>query len=388
MTHTDTNPDNAPVCALCHGGQSPTPAPQGTPPGCFNNTLCHATPAGHPAGWSDPGQHGVTAEQNFSVCKTCHGPTYNGGSATTTCYLCHNGPGLDHPAPGWVILDHKTAALADNVVCKKCHGADYLGGGSHTACKSCHMENETKVHQLNWYPDVQLNHRAYAGTNGTTSCSNASCHGTNLTGVALSGPSCSTCHSWPFSSASCGTCHDIPPAGTAFPNVAGRHSAHTALSANIVCATCHEGAGSGTALHSNNVADVIIGTAYNAKSGAASFNATADTCSNVSCHGGQTTPVWLTGAINVNTQCASCHASGTAQYNNYNSGEHSKHVSRFACTVCHDTAKLAANHFTGLGTTAMEGPASATIVNAVNYNGASCNPSAGNLSGCHSSRTW
>lgn len=387
-THANTDPGNAAICALCHSGQSPTPAPLGTAPGCFNNTLCHATP-GHPAGWSDPTQHGVTAEQDFSMCKTCHGQTYQGGSATTTCYQCHTGPGLDHPAPSWVVLNHKTAAASSSVVCQKCHGADYLGGGSHIACKSCHMENQTKVHTLAWYPDVQTNHRAYAKANGAVSCSNIYCHGTTLTGVSLSGPSCSTCHTWPFTSATCGSCHGIPPAGTASPDTAGRHTVHTALGSSITCNTCHSGAGSGTALHQNGIAEVISSVAYNAKTGAASFNATANTCSNVSCHGGQTTPNWLTGTINVNTQCTACHASGTAQHNSYSSGRHTLHVDRnIACTVCHDTTKLAVHHFTTLNTSAMEGPASGTIVTAANYNGTSCNPSAGGLSGCHSSKTW
>jgi hypothetical protein len=53
----------------------------------------------------------------------------------------------------------------------------------------------------------------------------------------------------------------------------------------------------------------------------------------------------------------------------------------FACTMCRDTTKLAVNHFTNLGTLAMEGPASATINCALNYNGTSCNPSAGGLTG-------
>ena len=394
-THATSDPGNAPVCASCHTGgtnstvKPSTPAPAGTAPGCFNSTLCHGTIV-HPFGWSASSQHGVTAEQNFAACKTCHGATYQGGSAATTCYQCHNGPGLDHPAPAWVVLDHKTAALAGTTVCQKCHGTDYLGGGSQIACKSCHMEDQTKVHMLSWYPDVRTNHRAYALANGTSTCASTYCHGTALTGVALSGPSCSTCHTWPFTTASCGACHGIPPTGTAFPDTAGRHSAHTAVSAAVVCNTCHQGAGSGTVLHQNGVPDVIANATYNAKSGAASFNATANTCSNVSCHGGKVTPSWLTGTINVNTQCTSCHASGTTQYNSYNSGAHTFHiVSRsLACTACHDTTKLAVNHFTTLGTSAMEGPASGTIVTAVNYNGTTCNPSAGGLSGCHSSKTW
>jgi predicted CxxxxCH...CXXCH cytochrome family protein len=251
------------------------------------------------------------------------------------------------------------------------------------------MENETKVHRLAWYPDVQLNHRAYALANGTSSCANQYCHGTNLTGVANSGPSCSTCHAWPFTGGACGTCHAIPPAGTTFPNTAGRHAIHTGLGSYITCDACHTGAGSGTANHQNGTADVNIAATYDAQSGAATYNAASVTCLNVSCHGGQTTPSWLTGTITVNTQCTACHASGTAQYNSYNSGHHSTHVSRgIACTTCHNTTSLAVNHFTNLDTPAMEGPASATLNAALQYNGTSCNPGAGGLTGCHGSRNW
>jgi len=48
-SHVNTNGGNAPECAKCHtnGANSPikplTPAPAGTAPGCFNNTLCHGT---------------------------------------------------------------------------------------------------------------------------------------------------------------------------------------------------------------------------------------------------------------------------------------------------------------------------------------------------------
>jgi predicted CxxxxCH...CXXCH cytochrome family protein len=131
---------------------------------------------------------------------------------------------------------------------------------------------------------------------------------------------------------------------------------------------------------------------YNAETGASSFSATALTCSNVSCHGGQANLNWQTGTLDVNNQCTSCHTSGTAQYNSYNSGEHQKHVSGegIECTVCHNTTTLAVSHFTTLSTTAMEGPASATIgggstlIPAGNYNPAngSCTPS------CHGNETW
>jgi predicted CxxxxCH...CXXCH cytochrome family protein len=137
--------------------------------------------------------------------------------------------------------------------------------------------------------------------------------------------------------------------------------------------------------------DVAFLATYSAKSGASSFNNTASlNCSNVSCHGGQATPNWQTGTIDVKTQCTSCHASGTGQFNSYNSGEHQEHVvgERLSCTVCHNTTTLAVNHFTGLATTTMEGPASATIGGAgtaiVSWNPTtkSCNPS------CHETESW
>jgi predicted CxxxxCH...CXXCH cytochrome family protein len=255
------------------------------------------------------------------------------------------------------------------------------------------MENQTKVHRVSWYPDVRFNHSSYAKANGTTSCSNIYCHGASLTGVTLSGPSCSTCHTWPLNLADCASCHGTPPTGAVFPNIAGRHSAHAGLplSSNILCATCHEAAGAGTTLHINNVADALIDQAFSAKTGgAALYNATGNTCSNVSCHGGQITPVWLDGTIDVGTQCTSCHASGTAQYNSYNSGKHSEHIinAEIACITCHDTTLLVNNHFTHLDTTTMEGPASATISSALTYT-PGATPGTGSCTPlCHGTRSW
>jgi predicted CxxxxCH...CXXCH cytochrome family protein len=189
-----------------------------------------------------------------------------------------------------------------------------------------------------------------------------------------------------------------------FPDVAGRHSTHNALSGVTgICTACHDTFDSGTQSHYDHAnarpgkdalrvspGEAAFLATYNAKSGAASFSATALTCSNVSCHGGQTTPNWQTGTLDVNTQCTSCHASGTAQYNSYNSGRHNQgnHVSN-GCTSCHDTARLAPGHFTNLATaTVFEQAPSATLRTALQYNGTSCNPEAGGLSGCHDSKTW
>lgn len=164
----------------------------------FEGMSCHSVgPSGHPEGWADPLLHGARAEQDFGVCKFCHGLAYEGSGNAVSCYQCHNGPGLDHPAQGWVLSNHVSSADADITSCQNCHGADYRGGASHLPCAGCHMESESKVHLLRWYPDVQAAHRGYAEDNGTSNCANIYCHGASLDGA--SGPSCSTCHAWPLS---------------------------------------------------------------------------------------------------------------------------------------------------------------------------------------------
>ncbi len=136
----------------------------------------------------------------------------------------------------------------------------------------------------------------------------------------------------------------------ALPNVTG------------VCDTCHNGAGSGTSNHDNGVVNVNVPGAYNAKSGTAVKNADG-TCSSVSCHGGNTTPVWWSGKIDVATQCTACHSYGSDEYNGFYSGQHGFHAvtATIPCSSCHDATKLAAKHFSALDTPAFEGPASATI---------------------------
>jgi predicted CxxxxCH...CXXCH cytochrome family protein len=156
-----------------------------------------------------------------------------------------------------------------------------------------------------------------------------------------------------------------------------------ALPTALTCATCHTGYESGSLGHYNAanartaapMAPSPVAFAspnpFQAESGASSVtsNASAFTCSNISCHGGQTTPGWQSGTLVTLSACTSCHARGTSQYNSYNSGEHEKHVVEegVACTSCHTMANAtghprATNHFDNLSTPVMDGPASDTIV--------------------------
>lgn len=229
---------------------------------------------------------------------------------------------------------HKTSAKANLESCVECHGENLDGGISKVSCIS------------------------------TTAVSGFTCHATSPV-VNQSG--CVSCHG------------GLPsgPFGTLAPNRKGAHTKHTAL-AGIGCGTCHLNAGSGTAGHAKadasggrSKATVALSTGFSANVTSGTFGYNADgTCSNVSCHGGKTTPAW-TGSINIvsndNNICLTCHEQGTAvgipQYNSYYSGVyspnnianlHAFHVADQGayCTDCHNIGTLTnyQQHFGGLAT--------------------------------------
>ena len=188
---------------------------------------------------------------------------------------------------------------------------------------------------------------------------------------------------------------------TAYSGYAGGGDAHNVpehLATTVVatqgwtpCLPCHESRThmtTASVLRANITGDVVFPAAYNAKSGTGTFTAgagpSAASCANVSCHGGQTTPFWDGGTIDVATQCTACHAvepvaaqASTLQYNSAWSGLHGRagsvsgenhtatdaSVGDFAdsdlCTDCHG---LPAQHFAGLDTTAMDALTDADFV--------------------------
>ena len=142
--HNTTDAGNAAVCDPCHrdGLNSPiappSPAvPLTTPAGCFNSTLCHGAIA-HSAGRATPSQHGAHAKaapdasttSGFSVCQTCHGSDFAGGTSSQTCLNtdgCH-GVGVMRPHPSaWLPGDpfeHNTTNTANAPACHVCHQKD------------------------------------------------------------------------------------------------------------------------------------------------------------------------------------------------------------------------------------------------------------------------
>lgn len=445
-THTSTDTSNAGVCFACHEGglnspiaAPPAPAP-GASPGCFNNTLCHGVAGSpHDVNWTDPANHGVSAKlapsptnsvNSFTKCAICHATGTTPSIVWSTCGTCHS-TSRPHPS-AWKLAGtytHQNTNGANAVVCAGCHTAGAnspLGAptpppaGTAAGCFNstlCHGQ-AVSPHDPNW-SDAANHGTSAKAANGYSSCS--SCHNAifdyNCTNFCHTPPhpsawdvkavythqstdqtnagQCSKCHrttgaqvsptvymatGWPLSTPLAGAgcfannlCHgQVGGTGPA-------HPVHMALPTPAnTCTTCHR------------VTPGVLNfnPAYNAKSGAASFNTSAQTCANVSCHGGQITPVWATGSMavpgNGNSDCKRCHINSTSQYNSYVSGEHNKHVvsEGRACTACHDTTRLASTHFTTLNTPALNNPP-ATIKASLGYSGGRCA-----TPGCHGSESW
>jgi predicted CxxxxCH...CXXCH cytochrome family protein len=228
------------------------------------------------------------------------------------------------------------------------------------------------------------------------------CHGETLSGPVEGGvgPACIDCHKAgsPITLTDCSSCHNkppdsAPPAGNAYPNNAGSHVEHNAIpEITGLCNACHNGFGQNSPNHFDDMepADVGLLSTYDALSSPpATYDAVNQTCDNVKCHGGgQATPNWLTGTIDVDQDCESCHEGGLAaqspQFNSYFSGRHLLHVlvENKMCIDCHDAGKLAAGgHFSNLATSDFEGIPAQTLRDVVNYDGSSCTASA--AGNCH-----
>lgn len=203
-THITTNAGNASVCSQCHtnGANSPTspsvPAPAGTPPGCFNSTLCHGQRPAHPTGWSNPGLHGPSAKaapgatSGFSYCQVCHGNTFSGGSAQVGCLSsisCHRVAAPHSPAP-WrgAIRTHTSTDQLNAPVCGICHAAPSQIPGGTFGCFNNTLCHGQVQHPAGWATDHSVSARQ-----SNTGCGTASCHGTDFTGGAA-GISCFRCH--------------------------------------------------------------------------------------------------------------------------------------------------------------------------------------------------
>lgn len=248
------------------------------------------------------------------------------------------------------------------------------------ALGGCGDKNDRAVsseHPADW----AATHKDTASAN-IESC--VECHGENLDG-GIANVSCLTCHPNGTLTSGCNSCHGAPPDGQTAPNRNLSHFAHSDV-CGITCNTCHNTFGYDTPGHGTlTSARLSLDPTFKAKAATAAptysrSSSGAVTCSNVSCHGGQTTPVWGVAITN----CTSCHQQGVAyqdpEYNSYYSGysvsgltdalgirlgtalatnQHARHLAEYGatCDACHSMAKLTkVQHFGGIVTKTFTSP--------------------------------
>jgi len=359
VTHTTTDQGNVTTCAVCHtGGANSTikpPVPATGTPGCFNATMCHFHAVDAIGTYRNPAVHGPVAKTDLSVCQNCHGvkttTAFDGalladGTRTTACSSCHTAAKA-HPTDwqGSGVYSHRTAGSVSTacIICHdvtqgrtaplpaapSCFSTTFSNGLGQV--RTCHANGPGVAPHSVPYP----NHNANARGN-TNYC--LGCHqvASNSPTPAQTPPGCQNCHltSPVTTQTGCTSCHANPPAGAAYPNIAGSHAIHQSTlisNLSISCSECHSGLGTGTSNHfgrarlrtaSVQANPVAFGTIASVNGAITpTYNGTNQQCLTVYCHGGSMpggdvsgsnrTPLWpdsnylpptLTAAA-----CGTCH---------------------------------------------------------------------------------
>ncbi|MDP2725404.1 MAG: hypothetical protein Q8O44_03920 [Syntrophales bacterium] len=252
----------------------------------------------------------TAAKASLETCTECHGADYTGGISKIACTDCHIGNQQSiHPTQwgpfGFILhADYVRTNTSSTCANALCHGANLDGaGGTGPSCTSCHMGDVASMHPPWGTPDY-AKHGSYvkSNNNDTSGCANARCHGTNLDGIGGAGPSCTSCHM--------GGANSIHPTywGSLTYAMHGSYvkSNDTSGCANVSChgTTLTGVSGSGpscTLCHIGGVASVHpaewngnikLHKTYN------DFNS----CRNIVCHGDDFNGVYLSGP-----SCYLCH---------------------------------------------------------------------------------
>lgn len=411
-THSTTDASNASACALCHAAgansarQPSTPAPAGTAPGCFNNTLCHGV-EGHVTGWNLPANHGAAAkaavggDKGFSACTVCHGANYAGGSAQQSCLNaagCHGaGVNAPHPVAPWRSatggLTHTVTSTSNDTQCALCH----TGGANSTrqprsgdpvgisGCFNNTLCHGTIGHAVGWAAAAVHGaeaKKAPTGSSGFSSCQ--SCHGTTFNnGTATTCMNNAACH---------GSGVNAPHARKPwFSRIAGQPTHTTTNTGNVgICAACHTGGANSTLGNSN----AVPGTAGCFNNTLCHFHQipyapsatvpvslhSSEAKKNLSvcqgCHGVKGTTAFDGATLPGGTRtiaCSSCHTAAKAHPTDWQgSGTYSHRTAgntSVACIICHNVSAAGAGPLAGAPSCL-----SSTFTNALGQGARACHP--------------
>ncbi|HJW73383.1 MAG TPA: CxxxxCH/CxxCH domain-containing protein [Geothrix sp.] len=414
------------AAASCHGGQVTPNWRTGTIVSATQCSFCHATNGGTTTSqFNDAvGRHawGTHASAATLDCTLCHdmAPGTSPGGANHFAELDTTAVSSTNKLPSGTIkfkLTNATFPITGAATYTISAATPEGDGGCALTCHSqVHnaVDNHWKAPQGSGiaHPKPFLStdvstagyhHQTVTLTQFNLECIN--CHDQSGT-TTKSAPVCTACHTLGspvatgMTAGTCLSCHvgaafaTQGPTGAAWPSLQGAHPKHLALatftrtspalpatltaSAFPECEACHVGSAPGdpAQTHYSNAnkrvatpitsgpASVTIAGTFNAKSGTAGTTASASafTCSNVSCHGGQTTPGWQTGSLtkNATTYCIACHVvtSAGTQYNDATGRHVNPSQHNVVCSYCHDMTQAtsgAQNHFKYLDTSVVSG---------------------------------
>jgi predicted CxxxxCH...CXXCH cytochrome family protein len=291
-------------------------------------------------------------------------------SYQSTCSYCHV-PDNSNYVAGDLPNAHDRHVNGYNYICGWCHP---IWGGTFD-----HQDGQVS---LGWgyNPGPEAGDRFAAGGTGVpkfgggaagdyASCGGLTCHGDwDDPGIAFKGGN-NYSPNW-FNTAAqvgagssdgrCGTCHGdvagVTDTAKAWPRSGSNsesHGEHLASNLSPTCSACHydalgtNGTYGNPATHANRALTPIdIDNTYNYEAANASFEGTGNTCSNVRCHNGATTPNFaLSGGVNIT--CGACHNGGTGAMDPRPSGDnvsrsHPAHADNNSvytdCDNCHGDA--------------------------------------------------
>ncbi|HET9596370.1 MAG TPA: CxxxxCH/CxxCH domain-containing protein, partial [Anaeromyxobacteraceae bacterium] len=315
---------------------------------------------GHPAGWSDPSQHGAAANAGgLGSCQTCHGVDLTGGSVGVSCDQCHSSgtpawrtnctfchgdsTRFANPAAPPKGAAGQTATTDRSVGAHQSHlVAGPLAGA--IACSECHLVPTNVLDASGQHVDgkreitfgtLARTASAAASFDATGATCATYCHGATLAGGSQKTPAWTGTFAPGQTTLSCTSCHGAPP-----PTASGVHAKVTQVTQ---CATCHAATVDATGAvlvaggkHVNGAVDRanyhpagwFVAGSGGAHPAAANTAQGAAAC--VTCHG----DVSGTGGY-VPVACADCHkAGGTA--NDFGT------AAAASCTGCHGNAALTA----------------------------------------------
>jgi predicted CxxxxCH...CXXCH cytochrome family protein len=403
----------------CHGGQITPDWQVGTLNTSTQCTACHAVAASAAAitqyndafGRHSMGTHDATVAANSIACTTCHNMASGSSPAATNHFKYLNtaavdgvsGTPSDQLTSGTISFDPIIVTAASPYTVTTA-GTGQGNGGCALTCHT-HIHTGPTVdtwqstgapHQVPFYSSSPVDtagngHMTVTLAQFTADCK--TCHAYSGTSPLTNAPLCNVCHKLAdptqvaTGAGTCLSCHSgssfmtVGPTGSTYPNNASAHPKHMALATTLSCDSCHQGVGTLSQVHYDNgnyrtvtpaaPAAVAITAFRSENGGTQSFDPTAFTCSNISCHGGKLTPSWQSaGSINatLGTDCVKCHAIndgtlGTVQYNDA-VGRHAwgthKTAATADCSICHamnNSSNGALKHFAELDTNPVDSAA-------------------------------